>query len=212
MQPEEAIRNYNGQPITRQLILDLLKDYKRPFDKISEMVQQQMLIPVKRGLFIPGPAARIDQPEPFLLANHLYGPSYISLETALSHWRLIPEKVYEIASMTIHRSTEYNTKVGRFSYTHLSLPYYAFGQQQITLSEKQAALIAIPEKAVCDKIIATTGLLFRSESSIRSWLIEDMRMERTVLQTLKPRLIRSWAKDAPKRKSLELLAKTLEMI
>jgi hypothetical protein len=212
MRPDEALKNYSGQPLNNQILLDLLKEYKRPHDKISEMVQQQMLVPVKRGLFIPGPAARIEQPEPFLLANHMYGPSYISLETALSHWRLIPEKVFEVASMTTRRSTEYNTKAGRFTYTHLPLPYYAFGQQQLLLSEKQVSLIAIAEKALCDKIIATSGLLFRSESSARTWLIEDMRMDRSAMQNLKPQLIRSWAKDAPKKESLVMLAKTLESI
>jgi hypothetical protein len=212
MQPEETLQNYSGQPLSRQLLLDLLKEYKRPQDKISEMVRQQILTPVKRGLFIPGPAARLEQPEPFLLANHLYGPSYVSMETALSHWRLIPEKVYEIASMTTRRSADYNTKTGRFTYLHLPLPYYAFGQQQLKLSEKQTALIASPEKALCDKLIATSGLLFRSEGGLRSWLIEDMRIDRNPLRILQPKIIRSWAKDAPKQQSILLLAKTLEDI
>ena len=87
----EPLREFEGQPLTRQLLMDLLKDYKRPYDKISEMVNQQELIPVKRGIFVPGPKLHIRQPEPFLLANHLRGPSYVSLETALSYWGLIPE-------------------------------------------------------------------------------------------------------------------------
>jgi hypothetical protein len=210
MQPDETWQNYSGQPLSRQLLLDLLKEYKRPQDKISEMVRQKILTPVKRGLFIPGPATRLEQPEPFLLANHLYGPSYVSMETALSHWRLIPEKVYEIASMTTRRSAEYDTKAGRFTYRHLPLPYYAFGQQPLRLSEKQGALIAGPEKALCDKMIATSGLLFRSEGALRSWLTEDMRMDRDSLRSLRPGMIRSWAKDAPKQLSILLLANTLE--
>ena len=212
MQRGQTLQHYSGQPISRQILLDLLKDYKRPQDKISEMVRQQELIPVKRGLFIPGPATGLEQPEPFLLANHLYGPSYVSLETALSHWGLIPEKVFETASMTTHRSVKYDTNAGRFSYTHLPLPYYAFGQQILPFSEKQTALIASPEKALCDKIIATAGLLFRSERTLRSWLTEDMRMDRERLRSLQPAAIRSWAKEAPKQQSILLLAKTLEDI
>jgi hypothetical protein len=95
---------------------------------------------------------------------------------------------------------------------HLPLPYYAFGQQQLKLSEKQTALIASPEKALCDKLIATSGLLFRSEGGLRSWLIEDMRIDRNPLRILQPKIIRSWAKDAPKQQSILLLAKTLEDI
>ncbi|MFI5192600.1 MAG: hypothetical protein ACHQD7_01035 [Chitinophagales bacterium] len=134
------------------------------------------------------------------------------METALSHWGLIPEKVYEIASMTTRRSVEYDTRAGRFTYSQLALPYYTFGQQQVQLSEKQTALVAGPEKALCDKIIATSGLLFRSEVSLRLWLTEDMRMDRATLRGLRPALIRSWAKDAPKQQSTLLLAKTLDDI
>lgn len=34
-------------------------------------------------------------PESFLIANHLNGLSYISLESALSYWGYIPEQVEE---------------------------------------------------------------------------------------------------------------------
>jgi hypothetical protein len=210
MEFEDAIREFEGQPISRQLLLDLLKNYKRPFDKISELKRNQKLISVKRGIFVPGPALKLRQPEPFLLANHLAGPSYISMETALSHWGLIPERVYEISSVTTGRTIVYNTKVGRFSYTHLPLPYYSFGQQQLKLAENQVALLASPEKALCDKIVTTSGLLFRSSVQLRSWLIEDMRMNREVLRTLNTRIIRSWLDKAPKKDSIKLLIKILE--
>jgi len=208
----EIIRPYSGQPLTRQLLLNLLKDYKRPFDKLSELVRQELLTPVKRGIFIPGPASKVDQPEPFLLANHLAGPSYVSLETALSHWQLIPEHVFEVSSMTTGRSKIYQTPVGRFSYTHLPLPYYAFGQQRLQFTTDQAALVAIPEKAVCDMIVATSGLRFRSQDQLRAWLIDDMRMDTEVLRTLNTTLINDWLSDAPKKDSLYLLIQTLDKL
>jgi hypothetical protein len=210
MEFEETIKRFGGQPLTRQILLEILKDYKRPHDKIHELVRQQALIPVKRGVFVPGPRLHLTQPEPFLLANHLNGPSYVSLETALSYWRLIPEQVYEIASATTERSKEYHTPVGRFTYTHLPLPYYAFGQMQVTLAENQVALIASPEKAVCDKLITTSGLLFRSLAPLKNWLLEEMRMDREVLRNLQTRTIRSWLPAAPKKKVLELLVNILE--
>lgn len=89
--------------------------------KISEMVMLKTLIQVKRGIFIPGPALNIPQPEPFLLANRIAGPSYVSLEAALSHWQMIPEQVHEITSVITGRSTTYDTPAGRFSYRHLPL-------------------------------------------------------------------------------------------
>jgi hypothetical protein len=210
MKFEDQIREFEGQPLNRQILMGILKDYKRPYDKINELVRQEALIPVKKGVFVPGPALHLASPEPFLLANHLNGPSYISMETALSHWGLIPEKVYEVTSATVDRSETYDTSTGRFSYIHLPIPYYSFGQQQITLAENQVALIATAEKALCDKIVTTSGLLFRSVIQLKEWLLEDMRMEKDVLRRLQPRLIHNWLSKAPKKQTLQLLIKILE--
>lgn len=160
----EAIRDYAEQPITKQVILDLLKDYKRPYDKIAELVKQGILVLVRRGVYIPGPKLNIAKPEAFLLANHLLGPSYVSLESALSYWGFIPEKVYETSSVTTQKSAVYQTAAGRFSYIHIPLPYYSFGIQQVELTKKQTVLMATPEKALCDKIIATSGIILRSST------------------------------------------------
>ncbi|MEO5682802.1 MAG: hypothetical protein ABIQ88_09170 [Chitinophagaceae bacterium] len=190
----------------------MLKEYKRPFDKINEWVKQQVLIPVKRGVFVAGPSSNAAQPEPYLLANHLLGPSYVSMEAALSYWHLIPEQVFEISSATTVRSKTYQTAVGRFSYTHLPLPYYSFGQQAVELATNQVALVATPEKALCDKIVTTSGLLFRSAAQITAWLIEDMRMDKQMLRTLNTTTIGEWLTDAPKKESLQLLVNTLDKL
>ena len=210
MKFEDQIREFEGQPLNRQILMGILKDYKRPYDKINDLVRQDALIPVKKGIFVPGPLLHLISPEPFLLANHLFGPSYISMETALSYWGLIPEKVFEISSATTRRSESYDTSTGRFSYSHLTLPYYSFGQQQVTLAERQVALVATPEKALCDKLVTTSGLLFRSLVQLKEWLLEDMRMDKDVLRQLQPRLIHSWLNNAPKKTTLQLLVKIIE--
>jgi hypothetical protein len=212
MKFETSIRAYGGQPLTRQLLLNLLQGYGRPYDKIEELVRQQQLIPVKRGVFVPGPELHIPGPEPFLLANHLAGPSYVSMEAALSHWGLIPERVQETSSAFTGRSKIYDTALGRFSYTHLPLPYYSFGQERVTVGEQQVALVACPEKALCDKIITTAGLLFRSPRQSREWITEDMRIDQDRLRSFDTARIRSWLEAAPKKSSLQWLVKTLEAL
>ncbi|MCW3090494.1 MAG: hypothetical protein JWP81_1563 [Ferruginibacter sp.] len=209
---QENIQAYSEQPINKQLLLDLLKEYKRPHDKIDELVKQQMLIQVKRGLYIAGPKLSIASPEPFLIANHLYGPSYISLDTALSHWGLIPERVYEISSVTTNNSKMYKTAVGRFSYKNMPLPYYSFGIKQVQLTKKQTVLMASKEKALCDKIIATPGVLLRSVKQTLELLIEDFRIDENFLRNLDITVISSWLKDAPKENSLITLVKTLKRL
>ena len=206
----EAIQDFAEQPITKQIILDLLRDYKRPYDKITELVKQGILVLVRRGVYIPGPKLNIATPEAFLLANHLLGPSYVSLETALSFWGLIPEKVYETSSVTTQKRAVYKTAAGRFSYIHIPLPYYAFGIQQVELTKKQRVLMATPEKALCDKIVTTSGLLLRSTKQVKELLTEDLRIEKNMLRNLDRREISNWMTDAPKKSSLGMLIKTLK--
>jgi hypothetical protein len=205
----ESIKNYSGQPLTRQVLLDLLKDYQRPYDKISELTRQKMLIQVKRGLFIPGPVTSVEVPEALLLANHLWGPSYVSSDSALAYWGLIPERVYETISMTTHLAKTYQTPVGRFRYIRLPLPYYAFGLKSMSLTPSQTCLIAGKEKALCDKVITTQRLKLRSVKQAKQYLMEDLRIEREDLRTFDTQEIEDYLLNAPKRDSLSILIKTL---
>lgn len=212
MRFEKAIQAFNGQPLTQQILMDLLKEYQWPHNKIRELVKRELLIPVKRGLYITGPQLNMPRPSLFLLANHLYGPSYVSLETALSYWGLIPEKVATTSSMTTGNTKTFPTKLGRFNYIHAKLPYYSFGLQQVVLAEKQIALMASREKALCDKIITTTGILLRSIQQTMDLLMEDLRIEKQMLRELDTQAISSWINYAPKKQSLSILVKTLDSL
>ncbi|WP_028789027.1 type IV toxin-antitoxin system AbiEi family antitoxin domain-containing protein [Terrimonas ferruginea] len=207
-----AIEAYIGQPLSGQLLMEVLKGYKRPHDKIDELVKQGFLVQVKRGLYVPGPKLKLPVPELFLIANHLYGPSYISLDSALQHWGLIPERVYEITSVTTNPSKKVRTAIGRFIYTRLALPYYAFGIQQVSLTRMQTVLMAGAEKAVCDKIVLTRGVILRSVKQTKEILVEDFRIDTMRLKELDIKMISSWVKDAPKGKSLAMLVKTLQTL
>jgi hypothetical protein len=204
-----ALAPFSEEPLTKQVLLELLKEYKRPFDKINELVKQKMLISVKNGLHVPGPASLIRGPEPFLLANHIWGPSYVSLESAMSFWGLIPERVYEVSSVTTRLSKTFNTPVGRFSYIHIPLPYYALGIRQRKLTEKQNVLMASPEKAICDKIITTSGILLRSKKQVSDFLLEDLRISEERLKSLDLEEMKSWLPFSPKKSSLKMLINSI---
>jgi hypothetical protein len=184
----DAIKNYSGQPLTRQILMDLLQEYRRPYDKINDLVNQKVLV---------------------RLANHLWGPSYVSSDSALSYWGLIPERVYETLSMTTNLAKTYKTPVGRFHYIKLPLPYYSFGIQRVELSTNQITLMAGKEKALCDKIITTQRLKLRSVKQAREYLMEDLRISRDTLRELNTSVINDYLKDAPKEDSLSILIKTL---
>jgi hypothetical protein len=210
MDYHQLLSGFSNQPITHQMLVSLLKDYKRPNDKINALKAEGVIETIKKGLYVAGPKLIASGPESSLLANHIFGPSYVSMETALSYYGLIPERVYEVSSMTTKATKEFKTPAGVFSYTHLQLPYYAFGLKSVKVAENQIAIIASPEKALCDKIVSTSGLLIRSVVQASAYLIEDLRIDESDLKGLNTALITSWLDDAPKKESLMMLVKTIQ--
>jgi hypothetical protein len=208
----KRLQQYTDAPISRHLLLEILKEYKRPNDKISEWIKSGELILLKRGMYVPGPTSKLPMPGFFLIANQLRGPSYVSLESALSYWGCIPERTYEVSSVTVKPSKRYKTPIGRFDYQKLPTPYYSYGIRRVQLKANQFALIASPEKALCDKIILTAGINLRSIRQAKDFLLDDLRMEEQVFPTLDREMISSWIEDAPKKNSLQMLVSTLKEI
>lgn len=207
---EQHIQAYSFQPLTHQLLLSFLKDYKRPNDKVHALLNEGVLESVKKGLYIAGPAIEGRRPEPFLLANHILGPSYVSADSALFYYGLIPERVYETSSMTTKASRMFNTPMGLFSYTRLQLPYYAFGIRQMELGDEQYGMMATPEKALFDKVVTTAGLILRSRRDTRDYLLENLRMDEESLRGLNIKAMAEWLEDAPKRSSLQMIIRTIK--
>lgn len=212
MKNQDLLQGYQEQPLTRQVMLSLLKDYKRPNDKISALVKSGWLISLKKGLYMAGPKSKILRPESFQIANYLWGPSYVSMESALSYWGMIPERVFETTSVTLKASKTYKTAVGRFSYRQTSIPYYSFGICSVDLTPRQAVMIASPEKAICDKIVMTGGINLRSSIQVIDFLAGDMRMDDEVLRHLDLEAIVSWIPDAQKKSSLEMVVNTIRSL
>jgi predicted transcriptional regulator of viral defense system len=206
------LSQYSDQPISTQVLLGLLRGYNRPYDKIMEMVNQGILVQLRRGLYMTSPLVSKITPEPFLIANHLYGPSYISLDSALFHWGLIPERVFEISCVTPKISKKIKVQNAVYSYTHLPIAYYPLGVQSIALTKTQTVLIASPEKALCDKVITTAGINLRSKQQAMAFLVEDLRIDKDQLRELNTTEMTNWLPVCPKRKSIQLLIETLSAL
>lgn len=192
--------------------MSLLREYKRPNAKVNGLINEGVLEPVRKGLYIAGPSLNTGKPESFLLANHISGPSYVSLESALSYYGLIPERVFEVASMTVKASRKFITPAGIYTYTRLPLPYYAFGIRQQALTDQQQVLIASPEKALADKIVTTSSVILRSKKDVLTYLVENLRMDESSLKELNTHEIASWLPDAPKKDSLSMVIKTINSL
>jgi predicted transcriptional regulator of viral defense system len=205
-----TIQEYAPLPIPHHVMMGLLNDYVNPNNKIHQLVKSDILERVTKGLYIAGPALQAERPDPFLLANQIIGPSYVSMESALSYHGLIPERVYTITSMTTKAARQYMTPVGTFTYTRLPLPYYSFGIRSAKLSKQQTVMMASPEKALLDKIITTTGVEFRSRASVLSYLESDLRVDIDNLKQFDKEAMQSWLSHAPKKRTLMMLIETLQ--
>lgn len=134
-------------------------------------------------------------PVPFLIANHLYGPSYVSFQTALRHYGLIPERVYETQSMTIKHSRSFDTPLGPFSYRNCGIAYFPVGIRQEQEGD-DTYLIATPEKALCDTLLKTAGISVSSTKKVADFLASDLRFDMDALRDFDADLLRQCCEKA----------------
>ena len=116
------------------------------------------------------------------IANLLYGPSYVSLEWALSFYSFIPERVAVVTNVTTGSNKEYATPIGTFTYHHLSLSRYSVGISQKHIEGQLGTLIASPEKALADWVYFTSQGY--GEEELLEDLLESKRIEKESLKSL----------------------------
>ena len=84
---EDALNQVGNIPFTPSVLLCLFPKTKQISDKARYLEQDGRIIRLKRGLYVRS-AEDGAMPVPSLIANHLYGPSYVSFQTALRHYGL----------------------------------------------------------------------------------------------------------------------------
>ena len=160
-----------------QTLLDGLKDYSRPRDKITDMLRKKMLIRVKKGIYVFGETYARGPFSREVLANMIYGPSYVSLDYALHYYALIPERVEAVTSVTCGRSRRFSTPVGLFVYRRIPMEAYQIGMDRVELEGGRSFLMATPEKALADKLRDERGTGIRTQRDMRSYLLDHLRID-----------------------------------
>lgn len=189
-------------------VMDCLRGYQNPRVKLNQLVKMGAIIRVKKGVYIFGESCRRRPFSKEVLANIIYGPSYVSLEWACQYYRLIPEKVTVVTSVTPKRTKSFSTPVGRFEYQHLPSKAYTPGMTTVELAPHQTALMATPEKALVDLLVLRRRTI-RSLKEISEILFEDLRVEEEDLNQLDLKAIEMAHKSRPHsatRFLLELLS------
>lgn len=151
--------------------------------QLHQWTRKGWLLRLKRGIYelaFPEPAAVPDMH----LANLLYQPSYISLETAMSHWQIIPEFAAQVTSVATKPTRRLRNRHGLFTYS--TVRPRAFAGYRVIAVQGFPVRMADPEKALVDWLYAR---LRRGE---KPDLVQE-RLDRRKLRGLNRRKLREYA-------------------
>ena len=167
--------------------------------QLSRLTASGRLLQLRRGLYALAPPYQKVMPHPFMVANRMVRASYVSLQSALDHYGLIPEHVPVVTSVTTSRPARWDTGLGAFDYRRIK-PDLFFGYRMTDLAGGQKALVARPEKALLD-------LLYLQPGSDRPDYLRELRLENLELLDLGE--LKRLA-EASGRPRLQRAAKTVE--
>ncbi len=166
--------------------MDSLAPLRKPRDKVRRMLAAGDIIRLRKGLYLFAERFRREPICRELLANLIHGPSYVSLEYALSFHGLIPERVEVVTSVCTGRSRRFGTAVGTFTYRSLTAERYSWGAEVVS-TQSGSFLMASPAKALADKVWTDKRFAGARTSDFESYLFEDLRIDREQLATMRCR-------------------------
>jgi len=162
--------------------------------QLARWVKGGKLIQLRRGIYMLASPYRKVSPHPFLLANRLKKASYVSLQSALANYGMIPEYVPVITSVTTGRPETLTTPAGTFVFKHIRKSLFN-GYRQVEVGPNQPAFLAGPEKSLLDLIYLTPqadSLEFLQELRLQN--LEQLNLEsliRIAEATGSPKLARA---------------------
>jgi len=205
----ERLKDLGVIPVNKDVLFSLYDDLKFPENKMPELEQKGLIIRVKRNLYVVSKKVHNQEISGELVANHLYRPSYVSLESALAYYGLIPERVYSMRSVCMKMHKQYDTPLGQFEYMKVPEQYFQIGVNQEIIDKSYCFLIASPEKALCDLILCTNNLRLQSVRAMSEYLEEDLRFEMSALDTFNVNIVEKCLKYGRKKTELSQLLKLL---
>lgn len=144
---------------------------------VARSLKSNDFLSLKRGLFLFSKKLRRGTVSKLSIANKLYGPSYVSFQSALSFHGLIPEAVYTTTSACFQRKNKsFSNGIGDFSYDYIPCDPFFMGVEN--RKEEGGVLIATALKALFDLIYIRR----KNYSSIED-LHRDLRVEEDALKS-----------------------------
>jgi predicted transcriptional regulator of viral defense system len=110
------------------------------------------ILHIRRGLYCLAPQYQRTPVNPYAVSQQVYGPSYVSLESALAWHGWIPEAVYGCTCASYRDSREFETPLGLFSYRRVPQKTFYAGVERLTDAAGNVFLMARPTKALADYV------------------------------------------------------------
>ena len=169
--------------VTTSMLIGALSEYKDARGKINSLSKKGFLQPIKQGVYLISEDLA-DRPfSKEILANLIYGPSYISLDTALAHYGFIPERVSVTTSIAFGRGKYFSTPVGEFEYHAIKKTIYPFGIKLKEVFDGSFCQYATAEKALLDFIhIKETQSEFKNQADYFSYLVDSYRLDLNAIE------------------------------
>ena len=151
---------------------------------LKRAVTHREISRLRRGLFCLSGRYWQGLVDPLVLAQSIHGPSYVSVETALSYHGWIPEAVQAITSAAFGRSRTFETPAGLFVFTRVPQRRFLAGVRRISADGRghgagDAFFMATPLKALAD-LVYVQRLDWNSAAPV----LESLRVEEESLAEL----------------------------
>ena len=154
--------------------------------QLSRFAKKGLTQPIKKGLYCFKPGM-VDELE---LANWLYYPSYVSLESALNYYGIIPDVPQAVTSVNLITSKKIRTPLGIFYYAKIKKELF-FGFIKVRSPVGNSFFnLARQEKALLDyfylrKIKKTDGLRLKLDNLEQKRFDQYVKIFPTWVQKIK---------------------------
>ena len=162
--------------------------------QLSRWTKAGRIIQLRRGLYSLAAPYRKGKAHPFSIANRMQRGSYVSCQSALAYFGLIPEYVPATISVSSSRPKKWNTAMGTFIFRHIKVELL-FGYSFEDLGGGNSAFVAKPEKALLDLIHLTPRAddeAFLKELRLQNFDRLDLNVLKILaVQSSRPKLLRA---------------------
>lgn len=125
------------------------------YHRLNEWQKKGYIKRIANGIFMFADE-QIDDMYLYYLANKIYEPSYISLESGFAYYGFIPEAVYKTTSVTTKKTSHFQQDNIVFEYRSIH-SQFNFGYTLVNW-KNVAIKIAEPEKAIIDYFYLNTEI------------------------------------------------------